>query len=78
MDGVALDVRDAVAGVLLIPAAVEVFGDQAELDDQDVREIEAGDFTALFLPQAQQCLFVLAHDDAGIGAADEVHTVWLM
>jgi hypothetical protein len=39
----ALDVRDAVARVLFIPAAVEVFGDQAELDDQDAREIEIFD-----------------------------------
>jgi hypothetical protein len=31
----ALDIRDPVARVQFIPAAVEVLGDQAELDDQD-------------------------------------------
>src|SRR6266403_87487 len=62
----------------LIPAAVEVFGDQAELDDQDAREIETGNFTAFFVPQAHEGLLVLAHNDAGIGATDEVYAVRLM
>jgi hypothetical protein len=30
------------------------------------------------VPQAQEGFLVLAHDDAGIGATDEVHAVWLM
>ena len=39
VDRMALDVSDPVAGVEFIPAAVEVFRDQAELDDQDGREV---------------------------------------
>jgi hypothetical protein len=67
-----------VAGVLFVPPAVEVLGDQAELNDQNVRQVEGGDLPSLFLPQPQQGFLVLAHDDAGIGASDEVHAVWLM
>jgi hypothetical protein len=33
----ALDVRDPMARVKLLPAAIEVLGDQAELDDQYAR-----------------------------------------
>ena len=36
----ALDVGDAVARIEFIPAAVEVFGDQAELDDQFAGQVE--------------------------------------
>jgi hypothetical protein len=74
----ALDVRDPVARVLFIPAPVEVFGDEAELDDQDARQIEIGDLTAFFAPQAMEGLLIFAHDDPGIGAADEVRAVRLM
>ena len=52
VDRMALDVRDPVAGVEFVPAAVEVFGDQAELDDQDARQVEIGDLTPFFAPQA--------------------------
>jgi hypothetical protein len=44
----ALNVRDAVAGVELIPAAVEVFGDQAQLNDQNARQIDSGGLTSFF------------------------------
>ena len=51
MDRTALDIRDSVAGVLFVPAAVEVLGDQAELNDQNVGQVGGGDLTSLFLPQ---------------------------
>ena len=68
----ALDVRDPAAGIELVPAAVEVLGDQAELDDQDARQVERSLLPALLPPEPQQGLLVLAHDDPGVGAADEV------
>ena len=40
-----------------------------------VGQVLRPDLAALFLPQADQGLFVLAHDDAGVGAADEVAAV---
>ena len=64
----ALDVRDAVVRVLFIPATVEVFSDQAELNDQDARQVQSRRL-------APKRLFVLAHDGAGIRAADEVTSV---
>ena len=59
MDGVLnppLHVLDAVTGVALIPAPVEVLGDRAELDDQVVGEILRLDLAALLAPQPNQAL----------------------
>jgi hypothetical protein len=75
VDGMALDVRDAVVRVLFIPATVEVFSDQAELNDQDARQVQSRRLAPFFAPQAMKRLFVLAHDGAGIRAADEVTSV---
>jgi hypothetical protein len=66
-----LHVRDGVAGIAFVPPAIEVFGSQSELDDEVRREVLRPDLAALLLPQADQGPFVLAHDDAGVGAADE-------
>jgi hypothetical protein len=68
MDCVALDARDPVTGVKLVPAAIEVLGDQAELDDQDPREVGWSLLAALFAPEPQEGLLVLAHDDPGVRA----------
>ena len=67
----ALDVGNPVAGVELIPAAVEVLGGQPQLNDQDASQVERRLLAALFPPEPQKSLFVLAHDDPGVGAADE-------
>jgi hypothetical protein len=67
-----LHVLDGVAGVALVPLAIEVLGHDPELDDEVAREVLRPDLAAFFLPEADQGLFVLAHDDAGVGAADEV------
>ena len=58
------------AGVSMVPAAVEVLGDRTELDDQIVGR-SSGDLAALVPPQTDEFGFVIAHDDARIGAADE-------
>jgi hypothetical protein len=71
----ALDVRDPVARVQLIPAAVEVFGDEAQLDDQLSRQVLCGRLTPFLAPQAMEGFFVLAHDHPGIRAADKICTV---
>src|ERR1700759_5751412 len=71
----ALDVTDPVARIQLVPAADEVLGDQTELDDQHARQVEGGDLATLFQPQAVKGLLVLAHDDPGVGAADEIATI---
>jgi hypothetical protein len=58
-------------GIALVPCPVEVFGRHAELDDEVCREVLRPDLAPLFVPQPDQGLLVLAHDDAGVGAADE-------
>jgi hypothetical protein len=73
--GMALDVGDPVARILFLPAAVEVLGGQPELDDQDAREVDRRRFSSFFLPGSMEGLLVLAHDDPGILAADEMATV---
>ena len=62
-------------GVALVPAPVEVFGDGAELNDQVVGQVFRLDLAALFAPEAEECSLIIAHDDAGIRAADKVTTV---
>ena len=66
-----LHVLDGIPGVAFVPLAIEVLGHQAELDDEVGREVLGPDLAALLLPEADQGLLVLAHDDAGVGAADE-------
>lgn len=67
-----LHVADLVAGVVLIPAPVELLGGQAELRDQFVGKIQGLPFATLLLPQVEQGFFVGAHGDAGVGAANEI------
>jgi hypothetical protein len=54
------------------PQAVEGFGGQAELDDKVAREVHRLDLAALFAPEAEQGALVIAHDDPGIRATDEM------
>jgi hypothetical protein len=59
------------AGISLKPVPVEGLGDAAELDDQVRREVLRLDFSAFLPPEPEQGDFVIAHDDSGVGAADE-------
>jgi hypothetical protein len=45
------------------------FEEDSELNQK--REVLRLDLVALLLPQADQGLFILAHDDAGVGTADD-------
>jgi hypothetical protein len=56
----ALHVLDGTPGTAFVPLAIEVLGHEAELDNQVGRQVLGSD---------------LAHDDAGVGAADEVAAV---
>ena len=66
-----LDVRDGLPGIALVPAPVEVLGDEPELDDQIAGQVLRLDLAALLPPQPDQGGFVVAHDDPGVRAADE-------
>jgi hypothetical protein len=71
-----LNIQDHLPGIGLIPAPVQLFGRQPELDDEVAREVFGLDLAALFAPEADQGGFVIAHDDPGIRAADEVAAVF--
>jgi hypothetical protein len=62
MPDASLDIRDHLTGIRLIPAPVEVLGHHPELDDEIAGQILA----ALFAPQPDQRLLVIAHDDSGV------------
>ena len=55
--------------------AVEGLGHDAELDDEVAGQVLGLDLAALFPPQPQQGGLVVAHDDPGVRAADEVAAV---
>ncbi len=69
-----LDGRDHLAGVALVPVPIERFGHDPELHDQVAREVLWFGFAALFAPEAEEGGFVVAHDDPGVRAADEIPT----
>jgi DNA-binding XRE family transcriptional regulator len=67
-----LDILDGPSRIALVPSPIESFGDDSELDDQIGGEVLLLDFATFFPPQAEQGVFVGAHDDTGIGTANEV------
>jgi hypothetical protein len=65
------------AGIGLIPAAVQFFSHRAELDNEVAGQVLWLDFAALLSPKSDQSLLIIAHDDPCIGAANESATsVW--
>ena len=60
------------SGNALVPGPIEVLGRQAKLDDEVAGQVLWPDLAALFLPQADEGLLILPHDDAGVGATNEV------
>src|SRR5438105_11048650 len=69
VDGMAyspLDVLDGLTGGALIPGAVQLFGDGAELNSEIIRKVRRFDLAALLSPETNEVGIVFAHDDAGI------------
>jgi hypothetical protein len=64
-----LDIRDDLFGIGLVPVPVQVLGRQAQLNDEIVRQVVGRDLSAFFPPQSDEGGLIVAHDDAGIGAA---------
>ena len=75
MADVLLDIGNDLTGIGLVPAPVQVFGDDPELDDEIAREVFRLDLAAFLPPQPQQGGLVVAHDDPGVRAADKVAAV---
>jgi hypothetical protein len=61
----------------LVPAPVKVLGHHPELDHQIRREVLWLNLSALLAPEAKEGLFVIAHDDPGVRASDEISTTSL-
>ena len=66
-----LDIGDDPPGIGLVPAPVKFLGGQTELHDQIAGQVLRLGLAAFLPPQSQQGGFVIAHDDPGVGAADE-------
>src|SRR5258706_16093788 len=58
----ALDALDDLASRALVPAPIEAFGREPELDEQIPRIIWRLPFAPLLSPQAEQCRLVVAHN----------------
>jgi hypothetical protein len=76
MEDPALDAGDDVIGIALIPAAIEVFGGEAKLDDQLAGQVSGFDIASFLSPQSLEGLFVLTHDHAGIRTPDEQSAIF--
>jgi len=68
----ALDVGDYLPGIALEPDPVERLGHEPELDQKAAREVLRLNLAPLLAPQAKKSALVLAHDDPGVRAADEL------
>ena len=75
MPDLLLNVGDHLLGIGFIPAPIEVFGRDPELDDEVGGEVLGLDFTALLAPEAEQGGFIIAHDDPRVRTADEIPAI---
>jgi DNA-binding XRE family transcriptional regulator len=66
----ALNIADGLAGIALEPAPIEVLGRRPELYDEVVREVLGLNLAALLAPEPKEGMFVFAHDNAGVRAAN--------
>ena len=71
MADVLLALRDCLGCAALVPVPVQVLCGPAELDHQVFREILRLNLAPLFPPQPNEIGFILAHNDAGVRAANE-------
>ena len=70
-----LDAFDCLPGIAFVPMAVEGLGHKAELDDEVAGQVLRLGLAPFLAPQADQGGFIAAHDDPGVGAADEASPV---
>src|SRR5215831_17674997 len=67
----ALNIGDAPGGVTLVPNSVEHFRGGPKLHDEVAGQVLRLSLAPFLLPEADKGRFVAAHDDPGVGAADE-------
>jgi hypothetical protein len=66
-----LDVFDGLPGIALVPEPVEILCDPSKLDYEVAGEVFGLSLAALFPSGAEQGGLIVAHNDAGVGSADE-------
>ena len=66
-----LHVRNDLTGIGLVPASIQLLGHGPKLDNEVARQVLRLDLTAFLAPKPQQGSLVVAHNDPGVGAADE-------
>jgi hypothetical protein len=66
-----LNVGNYLAGIGLIPTAIEVLGHDPKLDNEIVRQIPRLNLATLFPPEPGQRILVITHDDSGVRASRE-------
>ena len=59
-------------GIALVPTPVQFFGRNPKLDNEIAGQILRFDLTTLLPPQPEEGGFIIAHNDAGVRATDEV------
>ena len=72
MPDVPLHIGKNLPGIGLVPASIEVLGHRRELDKEIAGQVLWLGFAALFAPEPDQRLLVIAHDDPGVRAAHKV------
>src|SRR6516165_8183753 len=75
MPELSLHVVDRIARVAFVPGPVQLLRDAAELDDEVLAQVFWFGLTPLFTPEPDESRLVIAHDDAGVGAAYERATI---
>ena len=66
-----LNIGDASGGVALVPGAVERFRGGPKLHDEVAGNVLRFNLAPLLAPKADQSRLVAAHDNPGVGAANE-------
>jgi hypothetical protein len=75
MPDLPLDIGEGLASIGLIPTPIQVLRGQAELDDEVAREVLRLDLAPLHPPQSEEGRLIVAHDNPGVRATDEIATI---
>ncbi len=71
MPNPALHIADLPTCVALVPGSVEALGGGPELDNEVAGQVLRLGLATLLAPLPHQSDFIIAHDNAGVRAADE-------
>jgi hypothetical protein len=75
MPYLALNVGNHLPSIGLIPAAIELLGRESQLDYEIAGQVLRLDLTPLLTPKLNKGRFIVAHDDPGVRATDEITAV---